>query len=249
MQVLTDEAADERLAQARAEVDAMRPPVQERNLLFNLVMPDDTTRQDVEVVQEMLGYYPVQEFTTIMGEIIDKFVKGEFGMKLGELFSGKVKMPQDYTPETVNKTVEENMQLIQAFLEAVRIIPGLQQDIMCLSLGIPPEQRPWFKKAISRPPSQGGLTVDEGFDILIWFIRQNSDLIKRFFSEKVAEVVAEFQQHALGREIEAVLKTDDVQTDPATAPKTTAEEETGTSDSPGSTPLSTSSPATQVSVS
>jgi hypothetical protein len=33
--------------------------------------------------------FGVQDFVTMMGEVIEDFTKGEFGIKLGQLFTGE----------------------------------------------------------------------------------------------------------------------------------------------------------------
>lgn len=222
----------DQIAESKEQIEAIQPSTPERRLKFNLVFPDDV-RREYDVIQGELGMFPVQEFVTLMTGIIDDFAKGKYGIKIGELFRGEIKTPDQYTPDEVEKVVDENSQLIAAFLEAVKMLPGLQKEIICLSLGIEPRQREWFKGAISRAPSQGGLTVDEGFDLLIWFLRQNAKLVRRFFEEKGRELVDEFRLQVLG-------ETLDVE---GTATETTEE-----SDSPGSTPSSTSSQDTLVSV-
>jgi hypothetical protein len=61
------------------------------------------------------------------------------------------RLPTDFTAEKVDEAIEENMAFVQAFLKLIRIVPSLQLDIYCLSLGIAPDQRDWFKSAIQRP--------------------------------------------------------------------------------------------------
>lgn len=231
---MQDITLTDQLAEQRQQLEALQPSVASRILVFpNLVMADGRTRQNFQVVQEQLGMFPTQEFVTRIGEVIDDIRKGDLGIKLVELFSGEAKMPTSFNPETLDQTLNENMVFVDALMKLVRVLPDLQLDIMCLSLGIAPSQREWFKSAISRNPSQGGLTVDEGFDILIMFIRQNAKLIRRFFEEKAAEVVAELREQVMDKPVEG-----------------TATEMTGTPDSssPGSMPSSTSSPATLASV-
>jgi hypothetical protein len=79
---------------------------------------------------------------------------------------------------------------------------------------------------ISEPPHRGGLTVDEGVSILVWFIRQNGALIKRFLEDQTRE---------LWVELEKVLDLD----------KKTEEKMDPSEDSPGLKPSSIISPDTQ----
>jgi hypothetical protein len=240
---MQDITNNEALAQSRQQLEALRPSVPSRIVSFpQMVMPDGRTRQDFDAIQEQLGMFGVQDFVTMMGEVIEDFTKGEFGIKLGQLFTGEASMPTDFTAEKVDEAIEENMAFVQAFLKLIRIVPSLQLDIYCLSLGIAPDQRDWFKSAIQRPPSQGGLSVDDGFDLLYTFIRQNAKLIRRFFSEKGAELVRVFRTEVL-EEVEGTAT--EVSTD---TPPTNQSPGLPTG-SPGSTPSSISSGATLASVS
>jgi hypothetical protein len=86
------------------------------------------------------------------------------------------------------------------------------------------------------------LSVDDGFDLLYTFIRQNAKLIRRFFSEKGAELVRVFRTEVL-EEVEGTAT--EVSTD-TPAMNQGPGLPTG---SPGSTPSSISSGATLASVS
>lgn len=228
MQVKDSEAA-EAVRESRAAIEAIEPGIEQRELVFNWTAPDGRPIERA-YIQAELGMFPVQEFTTRITEIIESFTEGEMGMKLGELFRGDVKMPTEFTPEAVDGVVEENIQLIRALIKLVNILPGFQLDIMCLSLGVPRREHDWAKEQMQEPPSRGGLTVEDGFDILKWFIRQNAELLRETLLGKARELADEFRLH--------VLQED---------PKENEEKSTTEPDqpaSPGGTQSSTSSPAT-----
>lgn len=241
MQV-TQQATDE-VRRSREAIEAIDPSggYPEREITFSgWLLPDGQTRVDRTYIQAELGMFPVQEFTTLVTEVIDSFTEGEMGMKIGDLFRGDIQMPDNFDPSTVNDMVDENMALVKAFVKAVQMLPGFQKEIITLSLGVPRGERNWFKDCISEPPSRGGLRVDEGFDILIVFIKQNASLLKDTFLGKARELVDTFRLEVLGEE---------------TSSDSTSETETATSSvdqalssSPGGTPSSTSSPATPASV-
>lgn len=238
MQVQTG-SGNEETRRSREAIEAIEPDTALRELTFNWKLPDG---RDVEktYTQAELGMFPVQEFTTLVTEVVESFTQGDMGMKIGDLFRGDIEMPEDFSPGTVNKVVEENMALVQAFIKAVQMLPGFQLDIMCLSLGIPRHEREWAKGQLQEPPHRGGLTVQEGFDILIWFIRQNAELCRETFLGKARELVDEFRLH--------VLQEDPTASSDSTDSETTTETPADPSSSPGGTPSSISSPDTPVSV-
>lgn len=218
----------DRIRQNREAIEAMEPATATREWKFNWTHPNG---QPIEMTyyQEELGLFPAQEFVTIITEILDSFVDGEMGMKIGDLFRGDVKMPVTFDAESVNSVVEDNMQLIKAIVKLVQILPEFQLDIICLSLGVPRKEREWAKTQLSDIPKRGGLTVTDGFDILKYFIQQNASLVKETFLGKARELVDVFRLEIL--DLEPTSPTD-----------STAEEEEMALSSPGGTPSSTSSP-------
>lgn len=234
MQVLEAEEAADQIRQNRKIIDAVESDVPSRDVTFQWTRPDG---QPIErtYTQAELGMFPTQEFAQMVTEVIAKFTQGEMGMKIGDLFRGQIEVPSITDPDAVNKVIDENIALIQAFIELVRIVPDLQLDILCLSLGVGRAERAWAKEQMQEPPHRGGLTVDDGFDLLKVFIKQNAKLLRETYLGKTRELVETFRLE--------VLQEDPTKTDSST-------EETPTIDQPdslGSTPSSTSSPPTPAS--
>lgn len=240
----------EQTEESRAAIEALEPSrdpkALPRDLQFHWTLPDGRPVEKT-YTQDELGMFPAQEFTTRVTEIIDSFVKGEFGIKIGELFRGEVDMPVSLDAESTQSFMDDNEQLIQAFIKLVQILPDFQQDVMVLSLGVPRLEREWAKQQLSEPPHRGGLTVEEGFDILIKFIQQNALLVRETVRGKTQELVDAFRLEVLQQEPSTEDQTSSVSTarDSAltAAPPTTEKEPT----SPGGTPSSTSSPPTPAS--
>ena len=214
----------EDLAKSEGAVEALMPSTSARTLRFNLVN-DQGVMQPYEFVQATLGFVPMQKFFNQVRREIQNFVKGEYGIKLGELFRGEVSMPaaSELVSADVDSVIEENQAIIDVVFKLVEIAPDFQLDVIALSLGVHPRRVEWFKEAISEPPHRGGLTITEGFDILKTFIRQNASEIRHFFVDEATSLVKEFRL-AVG-----------------------LEEEGESDSSPGGTPSSTTSQDTPVS--
>jgi hypothetical protein len=214
-------------------LESSTPPVERK---FAWTLPNGESRE-VSFIQDVLGMFPTQEFITRITEVLDLFVQGDMGMKLGELFRGEIAMPDTFDPESVNDVVDENLEIIKAFIKLVQLMPDLQLDIMCMSLGIPRQQRSWAKDQLQEPPSRGGLTVEEGFDILICFVRQNGSLLRETLVGKAKELADVFRLHVLDQGMEDKGETS------SSSSSTISEMEDSTtslSGSPGGTPSSIS---------
>jgi hypothetical protein len=190
------EDVTDHLERSEKAVEAIMPSTGARQLKMMLLYEDGTMRETI-FIQDTLGFVPIQNFFNKLTREIKNFVDGEYGIKLGELFRGDIEMPSDLSAEKVDEVVEENESIIRAFLKIVEVVPELELDIFALSLGVQRKRVEWFKEAIAEPPHRGGLTIEEGFDILKVFIRQNSAAVKRFFDQEAKALIKEFRLHAL----------------------------------------------------
>jgi len=156
-------------------------------------------RHPVSFVQETLGFFPAQEFMTMMTRIVKDIIGGKYEVDVMELLRDRERlqaasMPSELTNDAVEETITQWKPYIQAFLKLADIVPGLQQDIIALSLGVRRKSRDEFKEMITMSPAHGGLTIDEGVDILKVFIRQNVSVIRRFLGQQVQEIGQEFMK-------------------------------------------------------
>lgn len=230
MKVEDDTEAQENLRRSREAVDAIEPGdgAPDRTLTFTgWRLPDGTAVGDAgrSYVQAQLGMFPMQEFGILVSGALNEFTQGEIGERIGDLFRGDVQMPVTMDGDSVSAIVRENEALIMAFIKLAQMLPDLQLSVICLSLGVPRREREWFKECVQEPPHRGGLTVDAGFDILRYFIRQNARLLQDTVRGRARELVEVFQQEVLGRSRTTTSEETDDQPQP----------------SPGTTPSSTSS--------
>lgn len=184
---------------AREAIEALEPAITQYERKFTWRAPGGA-EVEVNFRQAEMGMFPAQEFLTIISEVIDKVARGEMGIKLGELFRGDLEMPDAIDPETVDRMIDENMQLLQAIVKLIQALPVLQLDVIVISLGVPRHQREWAKEQLAQPPHMGGLSVDDGFELLGVFIEQNGDLIREKLMGKARELVEKFNLHVLKRD-------------------------------------------------
>lgn len=153
----------------------------------------------VEFTQATLGMFPAQEFITMMTRVINDVLEGKYDVDVMELFRDRQKlqsaaMPSDLNQDAVEQTINEWKPYIQGFLKLVDVVPGLQQDIIALSLGVRRRDREEFKERIAEAPHLGGLGIDDGVDIIKTFIQQNARVLKRFLGIQVREIGEELMR-------------------------------------------------------
>lgn len=255
MRQINDAAVDDPVEQSKQVIEDLKPSIVYRDIQFdNWINPNTRELASFTFRQEALGFYPVQELNVLLADAIKSFTEGSNGVKLGDLFKEEVRqqipLPDSVDEDSVNTLMSENEALISAFLHLVKILPDFQLDIMMLSLGVEPGAREWAKAQLKRPVSKGGLSIDDGFDILSVFITQNVREIKRFFAEKGRDLVSQIQRELLdGDQSEGdQTETPDIEATaipvPVPTPTPVPAPEPST---PGGTPSNTSSPVTQVS--
>jgi hypothetical protein len=186
---------NEELKQSEEMVYKLAAKAPGRWLRFTLLIdPQTNTFVEREWYQAQLGAMPMQEFFNRIRREISNVMNGEYGFKIGELFTtGGMEMPTiaGATSDDVNKLVEENSTIIHAILDLIQRVPDFELDVIALALGVHHSEIDLFKRAISEPPYRGGLTREEMVDIIRTFIRDNSSAFVRFFTEDVPSIVDE----------------------------------------------------------
>ena len=230
MQTQTEDV--ERRSEREREIIEDLSPEATVKRVFLVTMPDGNERR-VEYVQATLGLFPTQEFLMMMQRIIKDFMNGKYGITVGDLFAAsgdeiRNKLPENFDSDSIDGVFRENESIIRAVLNAIEIVPGFEQDVIALSLGVHPDERERFKKLISDAPHRGGLTIDEGVDIIKVFIRQNVRSIRRFLERQTREIYDEIAGLLAPKE---KTETESKAIEPSIS-------------SLGSTPSSTSLPAT-----
>lgn len=167
-----------------------------RWLRFELLDRSGTGFETVEFYQSQLGLMPMQEFFNRIRREIQNVMSGEYGTSIGELFTGDMAAPkiEGATAADVNKLVSENMTLINAVLDLIQRVPDFELDVYCLALGVHERDVDWVKKGLSQPPYRGGLTIQEGPDIIRTFVRDNAAAVIRFFTEDVPMIVDDVRE-------------------------------------------------------
>lgn len=225
---------DDALDQAERAIEAIESSTPTRTIPMRLWHAESETFVEREYVQEELGFLPAQRFFTRVTREIKNFVKGEYGTTLGQLFSqatkARAEMPETVDAQALDKVVTQNEVVIKAFLDLVELVPEIQTDIIALSLGVPRREVDLFKDAIEEPPSRGGLTQAQGFEILRWFVRQNAVGLRRFFEEEATSLVKEVELYVIYKGDEKAMakakaKTKDIST-PGGKPSSTTRQNT-----------------------
>lgn len=207
----TSEASDE-IARNQAASNMLRPREDAR--FWKLVGLDGSGQViNRTYTQEVLSYFGKQDLYTLLTDFFDKFISGEFGIKVKDLWESDLRknmgqITTEASPEQAQRLIDENLEMIKAVFRIVQRLPGLQQEIFVLALGVPENEQDWAKKTMAAPLSRGGLDDDTAFEILKTFVSQNAQPIKDFFSEKGMDFLDHARREILGEASETSEETE-----------------------------------------
>lgn len=150
---------------------------------------------DHEYVQKPLTFMAKMEFFSLVGEVLDRAMSGPNALQLGNLFSTPTGIRGgDLSPESFR----EADTFVQAIGKLVQYSPDFLQKSYAIWLGVKPYEREVFYELISAPEDEGGLTDDQGFEILEVFVDQNWKAIEGFFSERIVKLRERVEKHRKG---------------------------------------------------
>lgn len=166
---------------AKDVLNTLRPRAEQRTWTIT----DPATEGRVETtrtyVQKPLSYFGKMEFFGLVGEVIDKAVSGENGLRISSLFDvpgrGGALSASDFRDADT---------FVQAVGKLLTYAPDFLQKCYCIWWSVPEYERPWVIDVISRSPDEGGLTDDEGIEAIEIFIDQNWEALEGFFRDKIS---------------------------------------------------------------
>lgn len=137
--------------------------------------PDNVRR---EYVQRPLSFIAKMQWFSLVGEVLDKALSGENGMSLNNLFSapgrpGELSMADFRDADT----------FVQAIGKLLAVAPDFLVKSYCIWLAVPDYERDLVGEIMALPVDQGGLSDEQGIEIIEVFIDQNYEALDRFFRD------------------------------------------------------------------
>lgn len=174
----------------RDVIDTIQPKAQPK--AWKLGPPDDPEKQR-EYVQRPLSYFGKMQFFALVGQVIDKALSGEDGLKLGSLFGGTPAISREGVIRMSDFSDAETF--MQAVAKILVYAPDFLEKSYCIWLGVPDFERPWAISMMNLQKDEGGLSDEDGLEIVNIFIDQNWEAIEGFFRDQIPKVRDRIQVH------------------------------------------------------
>lgn len=161
-------------------IDTLIPRAEQREW----VVRDRSNPNDVlerRYIQKPLSYFGKMEFFGLVGEVIDRAMRGEDGLRVSSLLTGP-----GFDGGAINASAFRDADtFVQAIGKLLSYAPDFLQKSYVIWWAVPEHERSWAIDVISRPPEHGGLTDEEGVEVIEIFIDQNWEALEGFFRDKL----------------------------------------------------------------
>lgn len=143
-----------------------------------------------EYVQKPLSFIAKMQWFSLVGDVLDQALSGPDGMSLGNLFAapgGGSFAPSDF---------READTFVQAVGKLLAVAPDFLVNSYCIWLNVPDYERPAAAEIMKMPPDEGGLSDEQGMEIIEVFIDQNYEALDSFFRESLGRLQRRVQARA-----------------------------------------------------
>lgn len=138
----------------------------------------------MELVQRPLSLFKKMEWIALVGEVVDRAMSGPNPITVGNLFStpnieGGTLRPEDFRDADT---------FVQAVGKLISYMPDFLQKSFCIWLDVPDYRYEIAIELMSQPPENGGLSDEDGMEIIEIFIDQNYEAIYDLFGNKMGKL-------------------------------------------------------------
>jgi hypothetical protein len=135
-------------------------------------------------IQKPLSYLAFGEFTGLLGRKLAEAMRGPDGLSLDRLTPGEASIPLEFNEGQVRLAGGEGSDLVDPIIQGIAklasYVPDLMAESQCIWLRIPRVERLQVMDIWSRSPDDGGMSMDQGEEMLNIFIEQNYDELNNF---------------------------------------------------------------------
>lgn len=171
-------------------IDTIEPKAEPKSWTLKQIDDKGKVVEDRTYVQRPLSFFAKMQWFSLVGEVIDKSISGDDGLRLSSLFElpggGRTMSASDFRDADT---------FVQGVGKILVHAPDFLEKSYCIWLNVPDYEREWAKAVMAEPKDNGGLSDDDGLEIIEIFIDQNWESLESFFREKIASLRDRIQSH------------------------------------------------------
>lgn len=165
---------------------------------FKVRVRDEDVEQHFEgvYVQKPLSYQAMMEFTGLVGRQLDRVMQGAGGLSIDSLLGG---MSADGSlPIAIDNgriVIQEDQasrispdSILSIAVKIAILAPDILPEAQCIWLRVPRTERAIIMDIWSRPVDEGGLSVNDGNEMMELFVEQNWEELEAFFVRRWAKL-------------------------------------------------------------
>lgn len=169
--------------ESQTEADVLDTIVPLKEPRVWVIGPEDMQRT---YVQKELSFLGKMQWFSLVGEALDKALSGPSGMSLNSLFSAPGMATGNFRVENFR---DADM-FVQAISKLLSAMPDFLLRSYLIWLNVPDYDREIAENLMKLPPDEGGLSDDQGMEMIGTFLDQNYDALASFFTERLGQLQA-----------------------------------------------------------
>lgn len=171
------EAAEKPKVEEKSHDDILNDIVPKAEPHTWVIGPPDMERT---FIQKPLSFIAKMQWFSLVGNVLDKALSGPQGMSLNSLFSAPGR-PGELTA----RDFRDADTFVQAISKLLSAAPDFLVDSYLIWLNVPDYDRGPVRDLMKLPADEGGLSDDQGMEIIEIFLDQNYDALASFFGERL----------------------------------------------------------------
>jgi hypothetical protein len=147
-----------------------------------LIGPEEAQRR---YVQKPMSFIGKMQWFSLIGDALDRAMAGPGGISLNSLFDAPGRGGQMQLSDFRNADT-----FVHAVGKLLAAAPDFLTKSYCIWLNVPDYDRPLVAEIMALPEDEGGLSDDDGLEMIEIFLDQNYDALASFFGERVGRLQA-----------------------------------------------------------
>lgn len=170
--------------EVEAELDAIVPRGEARRWTIG---DDDTAKV---YLQRPLSFFAKTEWLALVARAVDEMLQSDGGGNVAYVLAQLFRPKEEGDPAAFDiSQVHDAAAFAAAASKLGDATPEFLKDSFCIWLNVPRHERELVKENMGRLPDEGGLSDDDGMEIIEVFLDQNAEALKGFFTKRMPMIV------------------------------------------------------------